>query len=53
MNTPKRLYKDVTTGLFFVTGVLSFMSGQFILSTLLFGAASLASNLNVVMPARI
>jgi len=53
MNTPKSLYKDVTTGLFFVTGVLSFMSGQFIMSTLLFGVASLASNMNVAMPARI
>jgi hypothetical protein len=53
MNTPKSLYKDVTTGLFFVAGILSFMSGQFILSTLLFGTASLASNLNLAMPARI
>jgi hypothetical protein len=53
MNTSKSLYKDVTTGLFFVIGVLSFMSGQFILSTMLFGAASLASNLNLAMPARI
>jgi hypothetical protein len=53
MNTSKSFYRDVTTGLFFVTGMLSFMSGQFILSTLLFGAASLASNLNPVTPARI
>lgn len=41
------------TGMFFVIGMLSFMSGQFILSTLLFGAASLASNLNLAMPAHI
>ncbi|WP_446809298.1 hypothetical protein ACH50O_18905 [Methylomonas sp. 2BW1-5-20] len=53
MNTSKSFYRDVTTGLFFVTGMLSFMSGQFILSTLLFGAASLASNLNPATPARI
>lgn len=53
MNTSSSFYKDVMTGLFFVTGALSFMSGQFILSTLLFGAASLASNLNPATPARI
>lgn len=53
MNTSKSLYKDVTTGLFFITGVLSFMSGQFIMSTLLFGVASLTSNLNVAIPVRI
>jgi Ca2+-dependent lipid-binding protein len=53
MNTSKSLYKDVMTGLFFITGVLSFMSGQFIFSTLLFGVASLTSNLNLAMPARI
>lgn len=51
MNTSKS--KDVITGLFFVTGVLSFMSGQFILSTVLFGAASVASNLNLAAAARI
>jgi hypothetical protein len=53
MNTSKNFYRDVMTGLFFVSGVLSFISGQFILSTLLFGAASLASNLNPATPARI
>jgi len=53
MNTSKGLYKDVMTGLFFITGVLSFMSGQFIFSTLLFGVASLTSNLNLALPARI
>ncbi|WP_269059633.1 hypothetical protein [Methylomonas sp. LL1] len=40
------------TGLFFVTGIFSFMSGQFVMSTLLFGTASLTSNLNLAKPAR-
>ncbi|CAD6882126.1 hypothetical protein [Methylomonas albis] len=53
MNTSNSFYSDVMTGLFFVTGMLSFMSGQFILSTLLFGAASLTSNLNLATPVRI
>ncbi|TCV82606.1 MULTISPECIES: hypothetical protein [Methylomonas] len=53
MNTSKNLYRDLMIGAFFVIGMLSFMSGQFILSTLLFGAASLASNLNLAMPAHI
>lgn len=53
MNISKSFYSDMLTGLFFVTGMLSFMSGQFILSTLLFGAASLTSNLNRATPARI
>ena len=37
------------TSLLFVTGVLSFMSGQFILSALLFGTASLTSNLDLAV----
>jgi len=53
MNISKNIYRDVMIGLFFVTGVLSFVSGQFILSTLLFGSASLASNLNQATPAHI
>ncbi|MGZ0077421.1 hypothetical protein U737_00505 [Methylomonas sp. LW13] len=53
MNISKNIYRDVMIGLFFVTGVLSFVSGQFILSTLLFGSASLASNLNQATPARV
>lgn len=46
MNKSSNLYKDVLTGLFFTTGVFGFMSGEFILSTLLFGAATIASNLD-------
>ncbi|WP_197492629.1 hypothetical protein [Methylomonas methanica] len=53
MNISKNIYRDVMIGLFFVTGVLSFVSGQFILSTLLFGSASLTSNLNQATPAHI
>ena len=39
-------YHDIATGVFFMGGVLGFVSGAFILSTLLLGAASLLSNLN-------
>ena len=39
-------YRDITTGLLFVTGVFGFVSGAFIISTTLFGAASLISNLD-------
>ena len=46
MNKPSNYYRDMTIGLCFFTGVLGFMSGEFILSTALFGAASLISNMN-------
>jgi hypothetical protein len=46
MSKPINLYKDVVTGLLFTLGVFGFMSGEFILSTLLFCSASLASNLD-------
>lgn len=52
MNTPT-FYRDITTGLFFVTGILSFLSGQFILSTMLFGTASLTANLQTAKPVRV
>ncbi len=51
MNTTKSIYRDMMTGLFFVTGIFDFMLGQFILSTLLVGAASLSSNLDLAAPA--
>lgn len=38
--------KDIATGVLFVSGILGFMSGEFIVSTTLFGAASVISNLN-------
>jgi len=46
MNKPKNLYRDIATGLFFTTGVFGFMSGEFILSTMLFSAATISSNLD-------
>lgn len=52
MNKSSNLYKDIATGLFFATGMFSFLSGQFVLSTLFFGAASLFSNIEVAKPVR-
>lgn len=46
------LYRDVITGLLFIAGILGFVSGQFILSTMLFGMASLASNIQPAKPVR-
>lgn len=37
--------KDIIIGLLFITGVWSFISGQFIFSTVLFGAAAIYSNI--------
>lgn len=44
MNT-SNLYRDVITGFFFIVGIFGFMSGEFVLSTVLLGMASLTSNL--------
>lgn len=49
MNT-RSLTGDLITGLFFTAGILNFVSGQFILSTTLFGMASLASNIQPAKP---
>ena len=38
--------KDVLTGLVFLTGLLGFVSGQFIISSALFAIAAIASNIN-------
>ena len=46
MNKSNNLYKDILTGIFFTTGVFGFMSGELILSTMLFGAATISSNLD-------
>jgi len=46
MQKPSNFYRDVCTGLLFVTGVFGFMSGEFVVSTVLFGMASLSSNLD-------
>lgn len=52
MNRSVSLYKDVLTGAFFLAGIFSFVSGQFVISTMLFGASSLSSNLGM-SPVRI
>jgi len=46
MNKSTNLYRDIMTGVFFTTGVFGFMSGEFIISTMLFGAATISSNLD-------
>lgn len=40
-------FQDIATGLFFVTGVFGFVSGAFVVSTALFGAATVMSNLQL------
>lgn len=47
MNKSRNLYKDIFIGVSFVAGVFGFMSGEFIVSTLLFAASSLTSNLQL------
>ncbi len=39
------LNKDVVIGVLFLTGVASFISGQFIISTLIFGSAAIFSTI--------
>ena len=46
MNTSNNLYRDIATGIFFMIGVFGFMSGEFVISTALFGVASISSNLD-------
>jgi len=45
---PRLLTGSLITSAFFTAGFLSFVSGQTILSTTLFGAACLASNIKTV-----
>lgn len=47
MNKSNNLYRDIFIGVSFVTGVFGFMSGEFIISTLLFALASLSSNVDL------
>ncbi len=35
-------YKDVLTGILFITGLIGFISGEFIISSTLFAAAAIA-----------
>jgi CheY-specific phosphatase CheX len=41
------LQKDILNGLAFMTGVIGFMSGEFIISSALFAATTVASNVNM------
>jgi hypothetical protein len=40
-------YKDILTGTVFITGVLGFISGEFIISSALFATSAIASNINM------
>ncbi|MDO9423590.1 MAG: hypothetical protein Q7T40_05315 [Methylobacter sp.] len=40
-------YKDILTGAVFITGLLGFISGEFIISSTLFASAAIASNVNI------
>ncbi len=40
------LKNDIINGLFLTAGVFSFISGAFIISTVLFGASAIFSNIN-------
>ena len=39
------LNRDITTGVLFIAGIWGFISGQFIISTVLFAGASVLSNI--------
>jgi len=39
--------KDVLNGLAFITGVIGFLSGEFIISSAIFAATAVASNINI------
>lgn len=41
------LHKDLLNGLVFVTGVIGFMLGEYIISSALFAATTYASNINM------
>lgn len=40
-------YKDILIGAVFITGLVGFISGEFIISSTLFASAAIASNVNV------
>ena len=40
-------YKDVLIGTLFITGLIGFISGEFIISSTLFASAAIASNVNL------
>lgn len=39
-------YKDILTGMIFLTGLLGFLSGEYIISSALFATATIVSNVN-------
>lgn len=41
------LQTDVILGLIFITGIFGFISGEFIISTVLFASAAIYSNVNL------
>lgn len=41
------LQKDVLIGLIFVTGIFGFISGEYIVSTVLFASAAIFSNIRL------
>lgn len=40
------LQKDILTAAMFITGLVGFISGEFIISSTLFASAAIASNIN-------
>ncbi len=40
------LHKDILVGLLFLTGILGFMGGEFIVSTVIFATAAIFSNIH-------
>jgi len=40
-------YRDILTGVVFMTGLIGFLSGEYIISSTLFAAAAIASNVNI------
>jgi hypothetical protein len=47
MNPSNSKFRDIVTGIFFTSGIFGFMSGEFIISTMLFWAASVSSNIGL------
>jgi len=41
------LQKDILNGLAFITGVIGFLFGEFIISSTLFAGTAIASNINI------
>ncbi len=50
MNKSLNFYKDIIIGILYISGVFGFMSGEFIVSSMMIGAASLISNFHFQQP---